>query len=322
MIPPVVLAGLAFVVAAGLVFGVTAVLWSRSNGDPIERVARLRGTSAAPTPSSVRRGPREPADQAPILSSLLRGTSLWEELQMEILRAGLLLKPSELVAFGALSLLVGSALGLVLTKQIPLGLLVGMGCGLLPWVVVKLRQAKRRRDLASQLPDAIDILSAALRTGFSLLRGVQTVAGQMQPPISDEFRRLAAEVQMGMGTSEALDNLVDRTQCYDLELVVAAIQIWSEVGGNLSEVLDNIAETVRERLRLQGEINAATAEVRLSAGILFAMPICIALAVNVLNPGYLEPLFTTPVGLTLALTAGLLMSLGALLIRKMLDVDI
>ncbi|MGD9519155.1 MAG: type II secretion system F family protein [Armatimonadota bacterium] len=241
---------------------------------------------------------------------------------MEILRAGLLLKPSELVAFGALSLLVGSALGLVLTKQIPLGLLVGMGCGLLPWVVVKLRQAKRRRDLASQLPDAIDILSAALRTGFSLLRGVQTVAGQMQPPISDEFRRLAAEVQMGMGTSEALDNLVDRTQCYDLELVVAAIQIWSEVGGNLSEVLDNIAETVRERLRLQGEINAATAEVRLSAGILFAMPICIALAVNVLNPGYLEPLFTTPVGLTLALTAGLLMSLGALLIRKMLDVDI
>ncbi len=319
----VVTAALMALLAGALVFGVVSLLRSRSADDPMERVTRLRGAGAtSPTSRPSAASYRPSADRAPLLSSVLRATSLWEELQMELLRAGVLLRPSELVAVVALAALVGAAVGLLVLRQVAGGILLGLGFAALPWVLVKIRQAKRTRDLANQLPDAIDMLSSALRTGFSFLRGVQTVAGQMQPPISDEFRRLSAEVQMGMGTAEALDSLVDRTRCYDLELVVAAVQIQLEVGGNLSEVLDNIADTIRERIRLQGEINAATAEVRLSASVLFAMPIFIALAVNFLNPGYLKPLFTTPAGLMMTLVAGILMSLGALIIRKMVDVDI
>jgi tight adherence protein B len=319
---PVLVAILGFFVAAAVAFGVLLIARSKTEQSAVGRVTRLHRQGATKPTNIARKAHLVRADRAPVFSSFLRGTSMWEELQMEILRAGLLLRPSELVAFTMLAMLIGAAAGLVIFHHIAGGVLGACAGVALPWVVIKVKQAKRTRDLATQLPDAIDMLSAALRSGFSFLRGVQTVAGQMQPPISDEFRRLSNEVQMGMGTAEALDALVDRTRCYDLELVVAAVQIWLQVGGNLSEVLDNIAETIRERIRLQGEINAATAEVRFSAGILFAMPIFIGLAVNFLNPGYLKPLFTTPVGLTMTLVAGVLMALGALVIRSMLEVDL
>lgn len=318
----VVVAVCAFVVAAGMVLVINNLTGVRAQRAMKSRVARLRGQAGKPQVAADLRQQMTPRmDQAPLLSSVLRQTSLWEELQLEILRAGLLLRPSELVAFMALSALAGVGLGLVAFKKLSFGILLGCAGGVLPWVWLKVRQGRRMRALANQLPDAIDMLSSALRSGFSFLRGVQTVAGQMQPPIADEFRRLAAEVQMGMATDEALDNLVERTRCYDLELLVAAVQIQLETGGNLAEVLDNIALTIRERIRLQGEINAATAEVRLSAAILFAMPVLIGMAVNFLNPGYLTPLIKTPVGLAMLLVAAVLMSIGAIIIRKMLDVD-
>ncbi|MCD6352124.1 MAG: type II secretion system F family protein [Armatimonadetes bacterium] len=324
---PELFTAVAMALVAGIIaFGVMTLLQSRSSG-ALDRVSKLRtgGTTAGGATAHVRppsTGFGSRGDQAPLLGALLKRANLWEELQMELLRAGLLLKPSELIAGVVLAGLVGAGIGIVVFRHVAGGIFLGAGAAILPWVLIKVRQAKRSRDLANQLPDAIDMLSAALRSGFSFLRGVQTVASQMQPPISEEFRRLAAEVQMGMSTDEALDNLVDRTQCYDLELVVAAVQIQLEVGGNLSEVLDNIAETIRERIRLQQEIGAATAEVRLSSTVLFAMPVFIALAINFLNPGYLKPLFTTPLGMTLALAAGVLMALGALIIRKMMDIDI
>jgi len=315
----IVIALVAFLVAAALVFGIINYLASRRSSSVLSRLGNQS--------SKVDRQARDQSwmprtDRAPLLSSLLQGTSLWDELQMEIIRAGWLLKPSELLSFMGLAALAGAAIGLLLLKQLYLAiLLAGLG-GAMPWIALKIRQAKRMQALANQLPDAIDMLSSALRSGFSFLRGVQTIAGQMQPPISEEFRRLATEVQMGMATDEALDNLVDRTRCYDLELLVAAVQIQLEMGGNLAEVLDNIAHTIRERIRLQGEINAATAEVRMSAGVLLAMPIGIAIAINFLNPGYIKPLLTTPIGLGMILLAGLLMALGAIVIRKMLDVDL
>ncbi|MBC7287436.1 MAG: type II secretion system F family protein, partial [Armatimonadetes bacterium] len=207
-------------------------------------------------------------------------------------------------------------------KSVIAGCLLGVLGAAGPWLWLKSRQARRLRELIAQLPDAIDILSTTLRTGFSFLRGVQLIATQMQPPISEEFRRVAAEVQLGMSIDEALEHLVDRTRCYDLELLVAAVQIQLEVGGNLSEILDTIAYTIRERAKLQGEIAAATAETRLSAAILLAMPIVIAFVINAMNPGYLKPLFTTPVGMAMALLAAVLMAVGAIVIRKIADVDL
>ncbi len=317
---PSKLAVLGALAAAGVAAAVILLRRYRPRS-PLDRLTRQARRDRSTSPSSA---PVVTArvDRAPILTRVLEGTSVWEELQMEILRAGVLLKPSELVAMIILAALAGSVIGLVLGHG-PFGAIGGGLLGAaLPWIWIKARQAKRLRDLTAQLPDAIDMLSTAMRTGFSFLRGVQLIASQMQPPISEEFRRVATEVQLGMSVDEALDNLVDRTRCYDLELLVAAVQIQLNVGGNLSEILDSISHTIRERVRLQGEIMAATAETRLSSVVLLAMPVGVALLINAVNPGYLKPLFTTPVGMGMALLAGVLMAIGALVIRKIADVDL
>jgi tight adherence protein B len=289
-----------------------------------DRAAKLADKRAGGTPitGSERDLPPAMADRMPWLTRLLSGTSFQDEAQIELLRAGLLLRPSELLVLAGLVMLAGGIAGFILFRS-PAGAMVMAPIGAaLPWVWVKLRQGHRQRALMGQLPDAMDMLATALRTGFSFLRGLQLIASQMQPPISEEFRRVAAEVQMGMGTADALDGLIDRTRSYDLELVVAAVQIHLNVGGNLSEILDSISGTIRERIKLQGEINAATAEARLSGGVLMAMPFFVGLAVHSISPHYLDPLFTTPFGLMIAVIAGVMLVFGVLVMRRLMEIDV
>ncbi|MCX7597453.1 MAG: type II secretion system F family protein [Armatimonadetes bacterium] len=311
--------GVFVVVAAVLLL----VLMSRGRGGT-DLVARL-GAAAAPRREPSRPAPRpavRTADRLPLLTALLQNLPWWEEVQLELLRAGILLKPSELLVGIFLSAILGAGLGYLLLRGVLGSLLFLLLGAAVPWIWVKAKQAKRNRDLMNQLPDTIDLVATALRSGFSFLRAVQLIASQMQPPIADEFRRLAQEVQMGMSMDDALDNLVERTRCYDLELLVAAVQIHLTVGGNLSEILDNISGTIRERVRLQGEIAAATAEGRMSAAVLIAMPFAIAMIINVINPGYIRPLFSTPMGLGMTLMAGVLMGIGAMVIRRMVEIDV
>jgi len=151
---------------------------------------------------------------------------------------------------------------------------------------------------------------------------MQVVRSQMHPPITEEFGRVVDEVQYGIPIETALDNMVTRTGSYDLELIVAAVQTQLSVGGNLAEIFDSIGEMIRERVRLLGELGAATAEGRMSAGILIAMPIGMGLIVNMMNPGYLTPLFHDPLGLILLGVGGGLMVVGAIIIRSLINVDI
>lgn len=265
---------------------------------------------------------RRSVDWVPTVTSVLRGTPTWEWLQLEILRAGWLLRPSELVAIIAGAGLLGIIAGLAVTHSWINGVLAGAFAAVIPWVVLKGCQSKRAKALSAQIPDALDMLTSALRSGFTFLRGLQLIQSQMHPPIAQEVGRVVDEVRFGMALDEALDNLVMRTEDYDLELIVAAVQTQLEVGGNLAEVLDNIGGMVRERVKLAGELATATAEGRLSAGILLGMPFAIALMVNILNPTYLQPLFTTSLGLMLVGAGGLLMLTGALIIRKLVQIDI
>ena len=261
------------------------------------------------------------SDRAPLISSILRYTSLWERLQLEILRAGWLLRPSELVSImGALGFVAAG--GALLTQR---GWIMAVAmaafASTIPWWILKARQSQRSKALSAQIPDALDMLTSALRSGFAFMRGLQLIQTQMHPPIAEEFGRVVEEVQFGASLAEALDNLIVRTDDYDLELIVAAVQTQLEVGGNLAEVLGNIGYMIRERVKLSGEVAAATAEGRLSAGILLAMPFGIAFAVNLLNPGYLAPLFNTQLGLMLIGAGGGLMLMGGLIIKKLVDVD-
>jgi len=285
---------------------------------------RLADSSGAPRDAAVAvdTAPLGRSDPLPGLSDAVEGTPFWENMQMQLLRAGLLLRPSEALIISTISMVAGLVLGWVLTGQPILGILTGaLGLGA-PYMYMTQRAARRQAALTSQLPDALDMLGSALRSGYALTRGFQVVSSQMHPPIAEEFERVLQEVQVGISVSEALDGLLMRTDSYDLELMVAAMQTQLTMGGNLSEVLDKIANMIRERVRLQGEINAATSEGRMSAGILIAMPIVMSIVISAVNPNYLDPLFTEKLGIMMLMGAGLLMLTGILIIKKMLEIDI
>ncbi len=288
------------------------------------RLAAAARAAAPPVSAKARNRQEwaEPSDRASTLASILSGLPWFESLQVEILQAGWLLRPSEFVALSALGGLGIAALLMLLTKSVVLGLMGAAVGGAVPWMLLKSRQATRSKTLSAQLPDALDMLTSALRSGFAISRGLKLIETQMHPPISVEFGRVLEEVAFGISLPEALDGIVLRTKNYDLELLVAAIQTQLELGGNLAEVLDNISNMVRERVKLSGEISAATAEGRLSAGILIAMPFAMAVIISIINPGYLAPLFQSQLGFMLLLLAAGLLLVGALILKKLITLDV
>lgn len=268
----------------------------------------------------VQRAP-DATDASPFITSGLDRLGLKKRLQWHILQAGLLLRPSELVALMCGIGFVGFTIGVFLWGP-ALGALLAIAAAWLPLAYVGMRKGRRKRALVNQLAEALNMIGSSLRSGYSFLRAIQVVKDEMDPPISEEFGRVLDELNVGVSHERALQHLLERCPNPDIELVVTACQIQATVGGNLAEILDTTAAMIRERVRLHGEISALTAEGRLSAGILAAMPIFLALIVSHISPGYLEPLVTTKFGLSLLGGASGTMVMGLLVIKKMLAIQI
>ncbi len=265
---------------------------------------------------------RSAADRAPLLTKLLARTHLNRRLQQEILAAGLLLRPSELVA-GALGLSGAAFVTVLLIRHsLPLALLASLAGLAAPFVWLSVRKAKREKAFMQQLPEAMELIATALKSGYSFARAVQLLAEQAEKPMSEEAQRIVDELQVGISLEEALDNLATRHPSYDVKLFVAAVQIQTRIGGNLAEILLKTAAMIRERMQLQQEIAALTAEGRLSAGILAALPIFLATVVNFLSPGYLKPMLEDPLGRYMLLAGGGLLLMGMLTIKRLLTVDL
>ena len=234
----------------------------------------------------------------------------------------MLLRPSEFLLISGIAAVTGGIIGFLLGHSIFFAVMLFLVGIVGPYMHAKAKQGQRQRRISNQLPDTLDLLSSSLRSGHSFLRGLQVVVTQLGPPITEEFERVVDEVRLGQSLDRALDHLLDRTGNYDLELIVSAVQTQLSVGGNLAEVLDNISSMIRERVRLSGEIAAATAEGRMSAVILGGMPFAMAFLINIVSPGYITPLFHSGFGLVLLGVAGGMMLTGILIIKKMLDVDL
>jgi tight adherence protein B len=273
------------------------------------------------TPSSARKKAKV-VDPAPMLSGVLQRSAFGRTLQTELLRGGLMLRPSEFMIITAICAVTGTIIGWQLGHNPIFGVMLGALGGVAPYVQMKAKQGQRQRRISNQLPDALDLLSSSLRSGHSFLRGLQVVVTQMSPPITEELERAIDEVRLGQSLELALQHIVDRTANYDLELVISAVQTQLSIGGNLAEIMDNISGMIRERVRLAGEIAAATAEGRMSAVILGGMPFAMAFLINIVSPGYISPLFHETLGLILLAVAGGMMLLGILIIRKMLEIDL
>jgi tight adherence protein B len=212
----------------------------------------------------------------------------------------------------------------------PLFLIIGAIVGfMLPRLYVSRRKKGRVNAFNKQLPDTITLIANALRAGSSFLQAIELVTRESRPPISTEFSRVIREVNLGLPFDDAMENMVRRVLSEDLELMVTAITIQHQVGGNLAEILDSISFTIRERIRIQGEIRVLTAQQRISGYVVAGLPIGIAGILFIISPKFLEPMFTKPPEI-LGLPAGIIilgfgvfmMTIGFLLIRRIVDIRV
>jgi len=269
------------------------------------------------------------------LSRVIERQDLNARLSTDLARADLKLKPAEFILAWIATPFVlvfgGLAFGVVFEAlRSPLAMVALFLVGLwLPRFYLGRRQKGRLKAFNDQLPDTITLLANSLRAGSSFLQGMELVTREARPPISEEFARVVREMSLGLGLQPALGNLVRRVASEDLELMVTAINIQSQVGGNLATVLDAIAFTIRERVRIQGEIQTLTAMQRYSGYVIVLLPVGLAALLFVISPTYMTPmlerppeLFGLPMGIVLFMLGGLSMGIGWLFIRRIVDIKV
>jgi tight adherence protein B len=245
-----------------------------------------------------------------------------ERLDGQLEAAGVSLRSGEFVIASVGAALVGGVLGAALLRSLVLALVVAGIGAFLPTMLLRMSLGRREVRLREQLPDVLTILASSLRAGHSFLQSLDTVAKEIAPPAAAEFQRLVAEIRLGRPAEDAMEALAERVRSDDFKWAVLAVNIQREVGGNLAEILDNVAATLRERAMLRRQITVLTAEGRLSGWVLGALPIGIGLYMAVTNPDYIGLLVTTTIGLVMLITAGVLLVLGVLWMKKIVNIDV
>ena len=273
--------GLALVL---LVIGVVLSL----RGEQAQLEKRLEQYLQDETDAEDLRRSREPGAFQAWLDKQVEHSEWWGGVARDLSQADLRLRPAEYIALRILALLVGGLVGFVFAPGNVFFLLLGVVLGWIgPGFYVRLRRSRRLRQFNDQLPDMLNLMVNSLRAGYSTQQAMEAVSRELPPPISTEFRRVTQELQIGIPMEWALENLLRRVPSDDLDLVVTAILIQREVGGNLAEVLETISETIRERIRVQGEIRTLTAQVRLSGSIIAAIPFVLFLLIYRIAPDYM-----------------------------------
>jgi tight adherence protein B len=244
------------------------------------------------------------------------------QMATDLARADLALTVSEYVFVRVGLVAAGLIVGYLLQHTLITSLAMGLGGFFLPILYVRSRQGRRVRAFNGQLPDVLDHLVGSLRAGYGLLQAVEWVARQVPSPAGAEFDRVIREVQLGRGLTEALDSMVRRIASDDLALIVTAIKIQHEVGGGLAEILSTVAETIRERVRVQREIQVLTAQQRYSGYVLLIMPIALAFILFLINPSYESQLFTPGPTLCIPIVSAFMMIIGFFAMRRIVEIDV
>ena len=210
----------------------------------------------------------------------------------------------------------------MIRKSHVLGVMFAVPLGATPLLYLLRKQKMRMRKLQSQLPEGLDMIARALRAGHAFTTGLRLAADEYDDPFGTEIAETLDEINFGVSVSDALTNLAMRLDSPDMRYFVVSVIIQRSTGGNLAEILNNIAHLIRERIKFQGKIRVLSAEGRISAVILIALPFVIALALHFLNPNYLNALLTEPVGRIMAGATVIMMILGALVMKKVITIEV
>ncbi len=244
------------------------------------------------------------------------------KVDSELARADIPLNGEEFLGLSVITVVCSGLFFLLVTGNPAAGLLAAVLGWYLPRFMLRMALARRIAKFNSQINDALIVMANSLRSGFSFLQAMDMVRKEMPDPISKEFGAALQEMNWGTPTEEALTAMTSRVSSADFELVVTAVLIQRQVGGNLAEVLDNIANTIRERVRIKGEIKTLTAQGRLSGLVIGLLPFLLALAIFFMNPEYITPLFTNKAGLAMVSVAFLSQLMGIALIRKIVQIQV
>ncbi len=254
------------------------------------------------------------------LDKFLQGKGLTSAIAAQIERAGSKLSVGEFVLLsllcGVLGLLLGRRIGGVIVP------FVTILAGAIPYVNLKRQQSSRLKKFESQLPEAIDMLVNAMKSGYSLQAAIKFAGDEMPEPLGPEFTRVYDEQRLGMEMRNALLNMQARVDTVDCKMFVTALLLQRETGGNLAEVLSTLATLMRERVGIRAQIDTLTAEPRLSAVILSLLPVALFFGMALLNRDFLSPLWLTPTGRLLLLYGGISVILGFLVLRRFGQIDI
>jgi tight adherence protein B len=279
-----------------------------------QRITNMGADAAAAKATAVR------GDPFPTITALLERGDRESALEGALERAGLNWRPSEFVVADIGLIVLLAAIGWLAFRL--LGVAGGIALGvLLPLAMLNVMGSQRRAKFERQLPDALMLIASTLRSGYGILRGIMAVRDEMTPPIATEFAKVLDETNVGVPTAEALKHLARRVPLPDVEIAVTAILIQLEVGGNLAEVMEIVASTVRERQRIRAEVNTLTAEGRLSGIILFVLPLAMLVVISFMNPAYTSALFKTGLGHLLLIVGACMQIIGGLVINRMLRLD-
>ncbi len=319
---PVVISVTAFVGMTALLIGLYSVMKEFGSSSVEDRLQVLTGKRSAVAANQVTKEAlmREGVQG---LNGVIGGLmEKFSNLKLLFVQADSPIKPDAflLVSLGCVG--VGVVVAMIGRAPIPLYPVVGLAFGTLPMLWLLWRRKRRFKKFATQLPDALELIARALRSGHSLASGMHVVVTEMPDPISQEFNQAYEEQNLGIPIDQALKNMYRRMPNLDFKFFATAVAIQRQAGGDLAEILDKIGHIVRERFQILGQVQALTGEGRISGVVLMGLPIALFFAVYYLNPDYVMLLFTDPLGRKMIAGAAFLQILGAICIKKIVAIKI
>ncbi len=258
----------------------------------------------------------------PLFDTVLRRLDVSQKLELLLYQAGSTMKVGQLVLFTAAVAMGGYFVGVAVFHRFAPSLLFMVAFAPLPYLWVWLKKTARMKRFAEEFPDALDLLVSALRAGLSFSAAMQIVAEESPEPVRSEFAITVEEQSLGLEFRESLVNLTKRVDSIDLRFFVTAVILQRETGGNLAEVLENTSKLIRDRFRILGDIQTFTAQGRLTGMILLALPIGITIFTVVITPDYFRPMLARDGGRVALFIAGSMQLLGALVIRKIVNIKV
>lgn len=330
---PLLLIAVGFLLLVVLGAGVAIVAGGRQTvvDERLEEFVSSVGVVELPEDDIVGDSIKKP-DMADKLDNILSGRTFFGSIHDRIRRADIKIRVSEYIILMIVTALVVAAAVYFLFGQSFWLALIGLFIGLrIPKFYIGFSANRRVRSFNNQLGDTLTLWVNALRAGSSVLQGMETIATESPAPISVEFERVVQEVRLGLSVEQALENMYNRVPSEDLDLVITAVNIQREVGGNLAEVLDNISFTIRERVRIKGEIRTLTAQGRISGYIITFLPIALGFMMYLINPEYISELWikeepfiisSVPCGWIVIALSVLMIGAGGYAISRIVDIEV